>query len=73
MKMQKPTTFHQDAEGVCDAPAQNLSRAVGIMASLEMFADGREDLPPQVRDDLTTNYWIKATDNQDLIHNYNSL
>ena len=55
MKMQKPTTFHQDAEGVCDAPAQNLSRAVGIMASLEMFADGREDLPSQVRIDLTVN------------------
>ena len=55
MNMQKTTTFHQDAEGVCHMPAQNLSRALEIMTSLEIFADGREDLPPQVRIDLTVN------------------
>ena len=33
-------------------PAQNLSRALEILTSLKMFADAREDLPPQVRKDL---------------------
>ena len=53
MKMQKTTTFYQDAEGVHHAFAQNLSRALEILTSLEMFADGREDEPPQVPEDLT--------------------
>ena len=52
MNMQKTTTFHQDAEGVCHMPAQNLSGALEILTSLKMFADAREDLPPQVRKDL---------------------
>ncbi len=52
MKMQKTTIFHKDAEGVCHAPAQNLSRALEIMVSFEMFEYGREDEPPQVRKDL---------------------
>ena len=52
MNMQKTTTFHQDAEGVCHMPAQNLSRALEILTSLKMFADAREDVPPQVRQEL---------------------
>ena len=52
MKMQKTTALYQDAEGMCHAPAQNLSRALDILTSLEMFAYGREDEPPQVRKDL---------------------
>jgi len=44
--------FRRGDELVLREPVQDLTRALELLASLEMFADGREDLPPQEREGL---------------------
>lgn len=53
MNMQKANASHQAAENMPDDFVQSLVATLERFAELEIFADGREDLPPQVRVDLT--------------------
>ena len=55
--MKKLVVSRKDAEEVSNELAQNsmqnLAAALEVLASLEMCADGREDLPAQELEDLT--------------------
>ncbi len=44
--------FRRGDELVLREPVKDLTRVLELLTSLEMFADGREDLPPQEREGL---------------------